>query len=114
MNQSATTVNKNRPAAANGSPLRISGQFVNILSILLGATAAYFMTIQSLKVELAAKAESAVVGALDTRLGAFEVYLKEGVVTKEQFYNFATDIDHRLTRIENLLEHQSGASRDHR
>ncbi len=110
---SDTLVHKNRRSSAD-PPFRISGQFINILSVVLGAVAAYFMTIQSLKVELAAKAESAVVSTLDKRLGSFEVYLKEGVVTREQFYQFSTNIDHRLTRIENLLEQNSGATRDHR
>ncbi len=89
-------------------PFRIRGHWLNLISIVLGIVAAYFMTIQSLKVELAAKAESAMVGALDKKLAGFEVLLKEGVVGKEQFYQFSTDIEARLIRIEDYLVAYSG------
>ena len=91
-----------RPAA------RLSGFWLNLLTIILGIAAAYFMTIQSLKVELAAKAEAAVVGTLDRKLVGFEVLLKEGVVSKEQFYQFSTDVEARLIRIEDYLVAYSG------
>jgi len=88
--------------------LRLHGWWINLLSIILGIVAAYFMTIQSLKVELAAKAEAAVVGALDRRLAGIEVLLKEGTVSKEQFYRFSVDVEARLIRIEDYLVEYSG------
>ncbi len=87
---------------------RLNGQWLNLVTILLGIAAAYFLTIQSLKVELAAKAEAAVVGALDKKLAAFEVLLKEGVVDREQFYQFSSDVEARLIRIEDYLVEYSG------
>ncbi len=93
---------------ANPPTVRLSGQLLNLLMIALSIAAAYFMTIQSLKIELAAKAENVVVETLDRRLTRFEVLLKEGVVSKEEFYQFSRDIDKRLARIEYHLLLQSG------
>ena len=83
--------------------LRVSTALVNLITIIVGMVAAYFLTIQSLKVELAAKAEGVVVDALDRKLANFEVMLKEGVVSKEEFYRFARDSEARLARIEFYL-----------
>jgi len=88
--------------------LRVSGSLVNVATIVLGMMAAYFLTIQSLKVELAAKAESRVVGMLDKKLGNIEVILREGVVSREQFYAFSREIEARLTRIELHLVETGG------
>ena len=82
--------------------------WLNLMTIILGIAAAYFMTIQSLKVELAAKAEAVVVGALDKKLAALEILLTEGTVDKEQFYRFSSDIEARLIRIESYLVEDSG------
>jgi len=90
------------------SVFRLHGWWLNLLSVILGAATAYFMTIQSLKVELAAKAEAVMVGTLDKKLATFEVLLKEGVVTKEQFYRFSADVEARLIRIEDYLIEYSG------
>ncbi len=87
--------------------LHLSAPVVNLLTLLLGMAAAYFLTIQSLKLELEAKAESAVVEALDKKLASFEVILKEGVISREQFFQFSKDIEARLTRIEQYLKDQS-------
>ena len=89
-------------------PLRLGAQLLNLLLVALGIAAAYFMTIQSLRIELAAKAESAVVETLDKKLGSFEVFLREGVVNREQFYQFSREIETRLTRIEEHLLGQTG------
>ncbi|MEW5995264.1 MAG: hypothetical protein AB1744_12855, partial [Candidatus Zixiibacteriota bacterium] len=53
--------------------IRVSSQLINLLTVVIGLAAAYFLTIQSLKIELEAKAESAVVETLDKKLAAFEV-----------------------------------------
>ena len=92
----------NRPA------LRLSGQTINLLSLVLGIAAAYFLTIQSLKIEMAEKAESAAVSAIDKKLAHLEVIIREGVISKDQFFRFSHDIDARLTRIEYHLIENAG------
>jgi len=91
----------------NERGIRLSGQLINLLTIVLGVAAAYFLTIQSLKIELEAKAESAAVDALDKKLVGFEVILKETVVSRKQFFQFSKDIEARLIRIEQYLKDQS-------
>ena len=88
--------------------IHLSRYGINLITIILGIAAAYFMTIQSLKIELAAKAEAVVVGTLDKKLASFEVLLEEGVVSKEQFYQFSSDVEARLIRIEDYLIEYSG------
>ncbi len=88
--------------------IQLTGQLINLLTIVVGIAAAYFLTIQSLKTELETKAEGAVVEVLDKKLAGFEVILKEGVVGREQFFRFSKDIEARLTRIEQYLKDQSG------
>ena len=88
--------------------LRLSNSLINILSVALGLAAAYFMTIQSLKIELAAKAESKVVATLDKKLANFEVIVKQGVVSKEEFFRFSREVERRLERIEYYLIDKPG------
>ena len=87
--------------------LRLSGQLLHVLTVILGIAAAYFLTIQSLRIELQAKAENAVVEALDKKLAGFEVILREGVVSREQFFRFSQDLEARLTRIEYYVKDKS-------
>jgi hypothetical protein len=90
---------------------RISGPMWNVITIVLGIVAAYFMTIQQLRVDLAAKAEAAVVGTLDKKISGLEVYLKEAVVNKQQFFEHTQKMETRLDRIERYLIDQTGESR---
>ena len=83
-------------------------QLLRALGFLLSITAAYFLTIQSIKVELASKAEHEAVAMLDKKLTNIEVILKEGVIDKESFYTFTTSVEKRLTTIELLLENKNG------
>jgi hypothetical protein len=94
--------------------LRITGQVWNMITIVLGMVAAYFMTIQQIKVELAAKAESTVVETLDKKLTSVEVYLKEVVVNKQQFFEHTQKMESRLDRIEHYLVEQTGEARGKR
>ena len=73
---------------------------------LLGMTAAYFTTIGSIKVQLAEKASSVLVEAIDKKLARLEVVIREGRVTKDEFFEFRGDIDSRLSRIEFYLIEQ--------
>ena len=88
--------------------VRFDGQLINLLVIVVSLAAAYFMTIQSLKIELAAKAENAVVEALDKKLVGFEVILREGTVSRKEFYEFSRGIEARLDRIEQRLVTHTG------
>ena len=90
------------------SALKISSTMLRLMGVVLSMAAAYFLTIQSLRVELAAKAESAVVERLDKKLANIEVILKEGVVSREQFYEFSKDVEARLSRIEYYLKERRG------
>lgn len=91
---------------------RLTGQFLNFLMIALTIAAGYFMTIQSLKVELSGKAEKEAVNTLDKKLGNLEVLLKEGAITREEFFKFSTEVYSRLGRIEDHLNDQTGDSRE--
>lgn len=67
---------------------------------LLGMSAAYFTTIGSIKLSLAEKAEAVLVETIDKKLTRLEVVIKEGMITKDQFFEFRNDIEARLARIE--------------
>ena len=92
---------------SNGGYL-INGAVLKFVGFLLSITAAYFLTIQSLKVELAGKADSDSVAELNSKLTNIEAILREGVIDKEAFFTLASTVDKRLTKIELLLENQSG------
>jgi len=93
---------------SNEPGFKIGGSLLNFITVILGIAAAYFLTIQSLKMEIAEKAEGVVVETLDRKLASIEVMLTEGVVSREQFYRFSTDIEARLNRIEYYLIDKSG------
>lgn len=90
------------------SGLKITGTLLRLVAMIFGIAAAYFLTIQSLRIELAAKAESTIVEQLDKKLNNIEVILKETVLSKEQFYNFSTSLETRLARIEFHLSEITG------
>lgn len=92
----------------SGGRLAIGGSVINMATLILGGAAAYFLTIQSLKLELAGKADYAVVERLDKKLANIEIILKESVVSREQFYEFSSDCEARLGRIEYYLIDQAG------
>lgn len=81
---------------------------IKFIAVILGVATSYFLTIQSIKVELAAKAEMTTVEQLDKKLTNIGVILNQGVLSKEQFYEFSQKVDHRLSRIEFLLESKKG------
>ncbi|MEK7775715.1 MAG: hypothetical protein AAB305_07510 [Candidatus Zixiibacteriota bacterium] len=96
------------------STLRIqrirTGEVVNIVTMIFGIVAAYFLTIQSLKLELSAKAENRVVDTLDKRLSGLEILLKERTVSKEELFRMSQQIESRLSRIEMHLTNESGVT----
>jgi hypothetical protein len=87
-----------------GRTFLLSRPVLNFIVVLLGMVAAYFTTIGSIRVQLAEKAESVLVEAIDRRLAGLEIVITEGRVSKEEFYKFQNDIDVRLMRIEYYLK----------
>ena len=94
------------------SGLKITATLLRLVAMIFGVAAAYFLTIQSLRIELAAKAESAIVEQLDKKLNNIEVILKETVLSKEQFYKFSIGLETRLARIEYHLSEITGEKID--
>lgn len=87
----------------------LSRPLFNFFMALLGIAAAYFTTIGSIKVQLAEKAETIFVTALDKKLERLEVVIKEGRVSKDEFYEFRNNVESRLARIEyHLIEQDKG------
>jgi hypothetical protein len=76
---------------------------LTFIMALLGMAAAYFTTISSIKIQLAEKAEAVLVEAIDKKLARLEVIIREGTVSKDQFFEFKNNIDSRLSRIEFYL-----------
>lgn len=75
---------------------------------LLGMSAAYFTTIGSIRVSLAEKAEAVLVETIDKKLTRLEVIIKEGMISKDQFFEFSNNIESRLARIEFHLTNNAG------
>ena len=92
----------------DASVLKVSPGTLKVMGIILSLAAAYFLTIQSLKVDMATKAESVTVESLDKKLAHIETMLREGVVSREQFYEFSKDTEARLSRIEFYLKEGIG------
>jgi hypothetical protein len=80
--------------------------------IALTIAAGYFMTIQSLRLELAGKAENVTVETLDKKLGNLEVLFREGGISKEEFFRFSRDVESRLARIEYHVSGTTGVNRE--
>ncbi|MBN2227103.1 MAG: hypothetical protein JW763_07030 [candidate division Zixibacteria bacterium] len=86
----------------------LSRPLVNFIVVLLGMAAAYFTTIGGIRVQLAEKAEAALVEALDCRLARMEVMISEGLINKDDFHEFRTTVESRLSRIESCLTDNKG------
>jgi len=84
---------------------------LNFIMVLLGIAAAYFTTIGNIKISLAEKAESVLVDAIDKKLTGLEVTIREGVVSKDQFFRFQTEVEARLSRIEFYLTENRGVNK---
>jgi hypothetical protein len=96
----------------NESGIRLTGQLINFVMIALTIAAGYFMTIQSLRLELAGKAENVTVETLDKKLGNLEVLFREGGISKEEFFRFSRDVESRLARIEYHVSGTMGVNRE--
>jgi hypothetical protein len=92
--------------------IRLTSQLINFVMIALTIAAGYFMTIQSLRLELAGKAENVTVQVLDKKMGNLEILFREGAISKEEFFRFSREVDSRLARIESHLSGNTGEKRD--
>lgn len=92
----------------NDQKLEFGNLLLKYASAILGIAAAYFLTIQSLRLDLAVKADDATVDLLDKKLTNIEVIIKEGMLSRDQFYTFSSEVESRLARIEFLLEQKTG------
>lgn len=86
----------------------MSRPLINFMMALLGLSAAYYSTIGSIEVRLEKKAEQVLVNAIDNKLTGLEVLIREGVVGKDQFFEFKSEMDRRLDRIEFHLMEEKG------
>ena len=81
---------------------------IGFILTLLGMSAAYFTTIGSIRMSLAEKAETNLVETIDKKLTRLEVIIKEGMISKDHFFEFKNDIESRLVRIEFHLTNKTG------
>ena len=73
---------------------------ITVLVIIVTALSTYYTTIESLKLEVAGKAEDKFVATLDKRISNLEIRLAENFATKEDFYRLKEDLLIRLSGIE--------------
>jgi hypothetical protein len=92
----------------SGGSLNVFGTSLNLLGLILGVAAAYSLTTRSLKIELAAETEGTAVQRLGKKPAEIEVILKEGVISRQQFFEFSEKIERRPGGIEFYLTDQSG------
>lgn len=76
------------------------GFLVALALTLCGALAGYFATIYGIKMDLAGKAESQSVINLEKRVLSLEIYLKEKMLTKEEFFLFRESLGSRLDNLD--------------
>ena len=77
---------------------------ITVIVILVTALSTYYTTIESLKLEVAGKAEDKFVATLDKRISNLEIRLAENFATKEDFYRLKEDLLIRLSGIEAQIE----------
>lgn len=82
---------------------RYRGFLVTIIIAVMAALSTYYTTIAGLKLEMADKAEEAIVTSLDKRISNLEIRLSENFATKEDFYLLKEELIVRLSRIEGRL-----------
>ncbi len=76
---------------------------VTVALALAGLLSGYYAAYTGLKVELAAKAESASVDQIDIRLARIEATINERFATREDLAGFKNEIIARLTVIETKI-----------
>jgi len=73
---------------------------ITVIVIIVTALSTYYTTIESLKLEVAGKAEDKFVATLDKRISNLEIRLAENFATREDFYQLKEELLIRLSSIE--------------
>ncbi len=92
-------VNKNNADLKRLQPAKLNFLLALVLA-LCGAMAGYFATIYEIKMNLAHKAENQALINLERRVFSLEIYLKERMVTRDDFYFFKENLEKRLNEPE--------------
>ena len=93
-------VNKNNADLKGIQPAKLNFLLALVLA-LCGVLAGYFATIYEIKMNLAHKAENQALIDLDRRVLGLEIYLKERMVTRDDFCLFRENLEKRFSELEN-------------
>jgi hypothetical protein len=75
-----------------------------IILMVTGALAAYYTTVNGIRLTVNEKADRATVEQIDRRLVTIETLLRTDIAHQDDVIEMRAAIDNRLTRIETLLE----------
>jgi hypothetical protein len=92
-------VNKNNTDLKGLQPAKLNFLLALVLA-LCGVMAGYFATIYEIKMNLSHKAENQALINLERRVYSLEIYLKERMVTRDDFYLFKENLEKRLNELE--------------
>ena len=92
-------VNKNNVHSEHMQPAKLNFLLALVLT-LCGVLAGYFATIYEIKMNLAHKAENEALVSLEKRVLSLEIYLKERMITRDDFYLFRENLEKRFGEIE--------------
>jgi hypothetical protein len=93
-------VNKNNADLKGLEPAKLNF-LLGLVLALCGVMAGYFATIYEIKINLAHKAENQALINLERRVFSLEIYLKERMVTRDDFCLFKENLGKRLNELEN-------------
>jgi hypothetical protein len=93
-------VNKNNAYPGHMQPAKLNFLLALVLT-LCGVLAGYFATVYEIKMNLAHKAENSALVNLEKRVLSLEIYLKERMVTRDDFYLFRENLEKRFSQLEN-------------
>ena len=93
-------VNKNNAHLNHIQPAKLNFLLALVLT-LCGVLAGYFATVYEIKMNLAHKAENSALVNLEKRVLSLEIYLKERMVTRDDFYLFRENLEKRFSQLEN-------------
>jgi hypothetical protein len=104
---SYTSVNKNSSARKSSSPEKERSYQLNLVRFAVafvltvcGILAGYLATIYGIKIDLAQKADAGAVQNLERRVLSLEVYLKEQMLRRTDFYQFRESLQKKLDEIQ--------------
>ena len=88
-------VNKNNAHLSGLQPAKLNFLLALVLA-LCGVLAGYFATIYEIKMNLVYKAENKALISLEKRVLSLEIYLKERMLTRDDFYLFRENLEKRF------------------